>query len=121
MWRPRFGAPDAASAARRADAVFRFAFGARATARVAAIELLHRDFFLRAARGKRLYESRCIGCHSCSVACKSEHDVPAGGPVLLDEDRRFGVHVGVDQFVQRLRDDGVDGLHRPAPGRSAGR
>ncbi len=21
---------------------------------------------------------RCIGCHSCSVACKSEHDVPAG-------------------------------------------
>ncbi|CAI06655.1 sulfate reduction electron transfer complex DsrMKJOP subunit DsrO [Aromatoleum aromaticum] len=21
---------------------------------------------------------RCIGCHSCTVACKSEHDVPAG-------------------------------------------
>ena len=22
---------------------------------------------------------RCIGCHACSVACKTEHDVPLGG------------------------------------------
>jgi Fe-S-cluster-containing dehydrogenase component/formate-dependent nitrite reductase membrane component NrfD len=23
-------------------------------------------------------QSRCIGCHACTVACKSEHDVPVG-------------------------------------------
>ena len=22
--------------------------------------------------------SRCIGCHACTVACKSENDVPVG-------------------------------------------
>ncbi len=21
---------------------------------------------------------KCIGCHACTVACKSEHDVPVG-------------------------------------------
>ena len=21
---------------------------------------------------------KCIGCHACTVACKSEHDVPLG-------------------------------------------
>jgi len=21
---------------------------------------------------------RCIGCHACSVACKTEHEVPVG-------------------------------------------
>ncbi|MER3420652.1 MAG: 4Fe-4S ferredoxin, partial [Chloroflexota bacterium] len=23
-------------------------------------------------------QSRCIGCHACTVACKAEHDVPVG-------------------------------------------
>ncbi len=26
---------------------------------------------------------KCIGCHACTVACKSEHDVPLG--VILPE------------------------------------
>ena len=26
----------------------------------------------------RSYSQRCIGCHACTVACKSEHDVPLG-------------------------------------------
>ena len=29
--------------------------------------------------GMLLDLDRCVGCHSCSVSCKTEHDVPLGG------------------------------------------
>ena len=28
--------------------------------------------------GFALLSDSCIGCHACTVACKSEHDVPLG-------------------------------------------
>ena len=29
----------------------------------------------------------CIGCHACTVACKSEHDVPIGAQIVARRGR----------------------------------
>jgi ferredoxin len=54
---------------------------------------------------------RCIGCHTCSIACKAEHNIPKGSEIAC-----VGVKSAVDSYCfWRLRAR-VKGSH----GRNAG-
>ena len=46
---------------------------------------------------KVIDHTRCIGCHACSTACKSENQVPVG------VNRTYVKHVDVGRFPQTLR------------------
>ena len=45
---------------------------------------------------------KCIGCHACTVACKSEHQVPVG------VDRTWVKYVGKENSVGELAPVGLD-------------
>ncbi len=47
--------------------------------------------------GKVIDNSRCIGCHACSTACKSENEVP------LSVDRTFVKYVDIGTFPEATR------------------
>ncbi|MGA9994481.1 MAG: 4Fe-4S dicluster domain-containing protein, partial [Pyrinomonadaceae bacterium] len=51
----------------------------------------------RAKWGKVLDQTRCIGCHACTTACKSENEVP------LSVTRTYVKHVDVGEFPQTRR------------------
>ncbi|HEX6076565.1 MAG TPA: 4Fe-4S dicluster domain-containing protein [Micromonosporaceae bacterium] len=51
----------------------------------------------RASWGKVIDQTRCIGCHACTTACKSENDVP------LSVTRTFVKNVDVGTFPQTRR------------------
>src|SRR5215207_5773784 len=47
--------------------------------------------------GKVIDHTRCIGCHACTTACKSENEVP------LSVTRTYVKHVDVGEFPQTRR------------------
>ena len=47
---------------------------------------------------------KCIGCHACSIACKSEHDVPLGERAA--ERARHERHVELDDLRHQAREAG---------------
>jgi Fe-S-cluster-containing dehydrogenase component len=47
--------------------------------------------------GKVIDHTRCIGCHACTTACKSENDVP------VSVSRTYVKHVDVGEFPQVRR------------------
>src|SRR6058998_2400047 len=47
--------------------------------------------------GKVIDQTRCIGCHACSTACKSENAVPLG------VNRTYVKYVDVGEFPQARR------------------
>ncbi|MGB7923954.1 MAG: 4Fe-4S dicluster domain-containing protein [Pyrinomonadaceae bacterium] len=47
--------------------------------------------------GKVIDQTRCIGCHACTTACKSENEVP------LSVTRTYVKHVDVGEFPQTRR------------------
>ena len=49
--------------------------------------------------GKVLDQTRCIGCHACTTACKSENLVPVGVT------RTYVKHVDVGLWPQARRAD----------------
>jgi Fe-S-cluster-containing dehydrogenase component/formate-dependent nitrite reductase membrane component NrfD len=55
------------------------------------------DDAARALWVKVIDQTRCIGCHACTTACKSENDVPLGVT------RTYVKHVDVGQFPQARR------------------
>ena len=67
---------------------------------------------------KVLDQQRCIGCHACTVACKSEHDVPLGVNVLRNDAGSFTIVAsGIDRTLGGrsvgVLDVDEDGLNDP--------
>ena len=48
-------------------------------------------------------QSRCIGCHACSLACKAEHDVPLGSHRTWVKYVEKGAFPDVRRFFTVLR------------------
>ncbi len=57
----------------------------------------HGDVAARALWVKVIDQTRCIGCHACTTACKSENDVP------VSVTRTYVKHVDVGRFPQARR------------------
>ncbi|CAM3341764.1 4Fe-4S dicluster domain-containing protein [Hydrogenibacillus schlegelii] len=53
--------------------------------------------------GKVLDQNKCIGCHACSTACKSENEVPLGVNRTFVKAVEVGVYPEVNRFFQVTR------------------
>ncbi len=53
--------------------------------------------------GKVLDQDRCIGCHACTVACKSENEVALGGTRTFIKQVEIGMYPNVRRHFQVTR------------------
>lgn len=50
--------------------------------------------------GKVIDQEKCIGCHACTTACKSEHEVPLGMNRTFVKSVEVGTYPEVNRFFQ---------------------
>ncbi|BAS29226.1 4Fe-4S dicluster domain-containing protein [Limnochorda pilosa] len=53
--------------------------------------------------GKVIDQSRCIGCHACTIACKAEHQVPIGVTRTYVKQVEVGLYPNVERHFQVTR------------------
>jgi len=52
---------------------------------------------------KIIDQRKCIGCHACTIACKSEHDVPIGVTRTFVKQLQIGTYPSVQRHFQVTR------------------